>query len=160
MPSALTDGGFPTNIPVSGIKFTDVAPDRSLPFIVKVRLVPNAPVIGMIEAISGGGRVTVKISAKGVDGFARPLMVLTVIVLAPRGAVEERDMSTVTEFPSGDTIGAPFMVIPVLGWKETCDVPSRLAPFMDTIRLLDPMAPLFGVMDLIVGPKAIPTGAA
>lgn len=158
LPSALTNGGLPTDIPVSGIKAMDVASVRSLPFTVRVRLVPIAPVIGMIDIISGGGRVTVKIFVNGADGLARPEDVLTTNVLWVLGASSAMDMSKDTELPSAATTGEPFMVIPVFGWKETDDAPSRFAPFMVTARLSVPIIPLFGVIDLMVGPKATPTG--
>ncbi len=159
VPSALTDGGLPIDTPVSGIKFTDVAPVRSLPFTVNVRLVPIAPEIGMIEAISGGGKVTVKISAKGMDGLARPEDVFTATLLWVLGASCAIDIMIDTELPSAATMGEPFMVIPVFGWKETCEAPSRFAPFMVIVRLSVPIIPLFGLMDVMVGPKAIPTGS-
>lgn len=121
---------------------------------------PTVLVIGMIDNISGGGGVTVKIFAPITDGLANPPGVVTATVRATWGAVNAIEIDTVTEFPSGDTEGAPFIVIPVFGWKATDVAPPRLAPFMVTSRLDDPMAPLFGLMDVMVGPKAIPTGAA
>lgn len=137
----------------------DVASVRSLPFTIRVRLVPIAPEIGMIEIISGGGRVTVKIFAKGADGLARPEDVLTTSVLWVLGASSAIDIVIDTEFPSAAATGDPFMVIPVSGWKETDDAPSRFTPFMVTVRLSVPIIPLFGLREVIVGPKAIPTGS-
>lgn len=159
LPSALTAGGLPTDIPVSGIKAIDVASVRFLPFTVRVRLVPMAPEIGMIDITSGGGKVTVKISAKGADGLARPEDVFTATLLWVLGASAAMDRVIDTELPSAAAMGEPFMVIPVLGWKLTDDAPSKLAPFMVTVRLSVPIIPLLGVIDLIVGPKAIPTGS-
>lgn len=69
----------------------------------------------MIDIISGGGGVTVKIFAPIEAGLASPLGVVTATVRATWGAVNEIETDTVTALPSGDTDGAPFIDIPVLG---------------------------------------------
>ncbi len=41
VPSALTDGGLPTDMPSAGIKPTAVAPFRFMPFIVRIKVAPT-----------------------------------------------------------------------------------------------------------------------
>src|SRR6266702_2816557 len=68
VPSADTVGGLATVMPSGGMKAAWVAPARSLPLIVRVKLLPTWLRIGEMPYIRGWGRVIRKMFAPGPAG--------------------------------------------------------------------------------------------